>query len=175
MKQISVILTAAISLNGNVVSPSDKPVPVDENLAAQLIANGRAKLPELPQGELEKAGRSLNPPSDAEIEAANKRLETANKKADEAENLAEKRIEKANERIGKAEIDASEKIAAHEKSVKEAEEVALEKLQTFDEQVEAAENDAQTKIKAAEQSADAAKTPGKGGDTSQDDKKNQGA
>ena len=171
MKKIDIILTVATNLDGKVVNPSEKPVAVEKNLAAQLIANGRAKLPELQKSDEDDAGQG-NQVSDAE-EAARKRIEIANKKAEKAEADAEKRIKKSNDLVGSAEIDAREKLEAHEKSIKDAETDALRKMEELDNQVGEAEKEASAKIDAAKKSdangqiqPDANEHP---------DKKNQGA
>lgn len=118
MKKVDIILTAATNLDGKVVKPSDKPVAVEKNLAAQLIANGRAKLPELPKSESDDADQDK---AVAEAKkAARDRIEAAEKQAKEAEDKALKQIEEYEDQVAEAEKEAREKIIAAQKSVEEA-------------------------------------------------------
>jgi len=42
-KQIEIIITRAVSIDGKIISPSNKAIPVDEPLAKNLFDRGRAK------------------------------------------------------------------------------------------------------------------------------------
>ena len=156
MQKVDIILTAAVNLAGEVVRPSDEPVPVEAKLAAQLIANGRARLPAFPKSESDEAGDQDQKVAEAE-KAALARIKPAEQKAKDAEANAKKRIEKSNERVGNAEIKAKEKIDAQQQAVKDAEVDAIAKMEDLETQVAEAAKQARDQIAAHEKSVDATK------------------
>lgn len=117
MSKISVILTAAIALNGQVVQPSDEPIEIEKNLASQLIGNGKAKLPPQDDDPAEDGAAKLAVKGEA---AAQKRIDVANALADQAEKDADARIAAAQKRAGGAETDADQQVKAAQQRVKAA-------------------------------------------------------
>ena len=118
MKKVDLILTAAINLNGKVVKPSDNIIGVENNLAAQLIANGRAKLPELPKSQSNDVDQD-KALAEAKKEATTK-IEAVKKQVEEAEKEALKQIETYQNQVEEAKKEAKVKIEAAQNSVEEA-------------------------------------------------------